>query len=59
MITSLSVLIFNLGVQPFDSKYETFIEVFNESNVLLISYFALQIIYTSGQPLVQQIVGRF
>ena len=53
MIGSLSVLIFNLGVQPFDSKYETFIEVFNEANVLLISYFALQIIYTSGQPLVQ------
>ena len=41
MVLSLSILIFNLGIKPFDSKYETFIEVFNECNVLVVSYFAL------------------
>ena len=54
MMASLLVLAYDCGIKPFESSYETSVEIFNEGNVLLVSYFALQILYSSYDPLVVQ-----
>ena len=50
MLASLLTLVFYCAVKPFETKYDVFVEVFNELNILLISYFALQFMYTSHDP---------
>ena len=55
--SSLSVLIFTIGARPYDTKYRNKIEVFNECNVLMVGYFALQLLYSSWSPIMMNEVG--
>lgn len=58
MLGSLLVLSYYCSFKPFESNYETSVEIFNEFNVLIVSYFALQILYSSYDPQVVQEVGK-
>ena len=48
---------FNAGAQPFDTKYRNRIEAFNEFNVLIVGYLALQLLYSSWSPIMMNHVG--
>ena len=51
------MLIFTIGARPYDTKYRNKIEVFNECNVLMVGYFALQLLYSSWSPIMMNEVG--
>ena len=55
--SSLLVLIFNAGIEPFETKHRNRIEAFNEFNVLIVGYFAMQILYSSWSPVMSAQVG--
>ena len=55
MLSSLADLIFVFAVSPFEDRSN--IEVFNEINVLLVGYCAVQILYASHTALMMQQVG--
>ena len=49
MMHSFFVLIFECHAAPFGSRYQNFIEVFNEYNILCVGYFALALIFAIGE----------
>ena len=55
--SSLFVLIFTIGTRPYNTKYRNKVEVFNECNVLMVGYFALQLLYSSWSPIMMKEVG--
>ena len=57
MICSLATLTFECYAKPFNSRYQNFIEVFNELIVLLVSYQGLQLLYSSWSPEMMYHVG--
>ena len=57
MICSLAILAFECYASPFDSGYQNNVEIFNEINVLLVSYQGLQLLYSSWSPEMMHNVG--
>ena len=56
-LCSLLTLSFNGWFQPFSSKYKNFGETINELSVLIVSYFALQLLYSSYSVEMMKKVG--
>ena len=57
MLSSLFQLTFLCMVQPFNTPYGNFIEVFNEMNVMLVGYFGCQLLYSSHDNKMMDYVG--
>ena len=57
MLSCLGILIFEAAANPSETPYDEFVEVFNELNILVVGYFAVQMLYASYDPLVMHEVG--
>ena len=57
MMHSFFVLIFEFHAVPFDSRYQNYIEVFNEYNILCVGYFALALIFAIGEVPKSKMIG--
>ena len=49
--SSLIMLVFETYAEPFDSVYQNRVEIFNEINILIVSYLSMQLLYSSWSPM--------
>ena len=49
--SSLFMLVFETYAEPFDSVYQNRIEILNETNILIVSYLSMQLLYSSWSPM--------
>ena len=58
MLGSLGMLIYDFAASPFASRRENAMEVVNELSVLFVSYYALQLLYSSHDAMMMYQVGN-
>jgi hypothetical protein len=56
-LSSLLVLMFNCGAKPFETRYQRYVETFNEAIVLLTGYFATQLVMSGRSVAMLQQIG--
>jgi len=56
-LSSLLVLMFNCSIKPQETRYQRYVEIFNEAMVLLTGYFATQLIMSGRSVAMLQQIG--